>query len=120
MSIIDKLAEKYIQQAVEKGEFEDLPGAGKPITLDDNALVPEELRAGYRLLKNSGYLPVELQLHKEIQEVEQLLIQVVDADERHLAKGKLRCLRMRLNQCRGEAIDFVAEREYQDKLMKQL
>ena len=60
MMLIDQIAERHIQQAIERGEFDDLPGAGRPLGLEDDALVPEELRAGYRLLRNAGYLPPEL------------------------------------------------------------
>ena len=70
MTLLDQIAERHIQQAEQRGEFDDLPGAGKPLVLDDDALIPEELRAGYRLLKNSGYLPPDLQLNQEIKEVE--------------------------------------------------
>jgi hypothetical protein len=55
MFLIDKLAEQKIAEAVERGELNNLPGSGKPLHLDDDTLVPEELRAGYRLLKNAGY-----------------------------------------------------------------
>lgn len=49
------LIEQRIQQAQEDGLFDNLPGAGKPLRLDDDALVPTEDRAGYRLLKSSGF-----------------------------------------------------------------
>ncbi len=78
MDIVDKLAETRIQEAVERGDFEDLAGAGKPLKLDDNTFVPEHLRAAYRLLKNAGFLPQEVMLHKEIKQVEQLLAQIPD------------------------------------------
>ena len=79
MFLIQKLAEEKIAAAIERGEFDDLPGQGKPLELDDNSNVPEELRAAYRLLKNAGYLPPEMALRKEIREVDALL-HGVDAD----------------------------------------
>ncbi len=57
MTIFDTLAERHIQAALESGELEGLAGEGKPLTLDDDSHVPPELRVGYRLLKNAGYLP---------------------------------------------------------------
>lgn len=65
MSVIDLWAERHIQDALNKGELSNLNGEGKPLQLDDDSLVPEELRAGYRILKNSGYLPAELQQKKK-------------------------------------------------------
>lgn len=67
---IDALVEQHIRKAIARGEFDHLPGAGKPLPLDDDAMVPAELRAAYRLLKNSGYVPPELE---QVQEVNQLL-----------------------------------------------
>lgn len=51
MWLLDQWAERHIIDAQSKGEFDDLPGTGKPLTLDDDSHVPTELRAGYRLLK---------------------------------------------------------------------
>ena len=80
--MLDNLVEQRIREAQEKGEFDDLPGAGAPLDLEDDALVPEELRAAYRLLKNAGFLPPELEAHGEIRQLEQLLRTVEDAGER--------------------------------------
>jgi hypothetical protein len=57
MWLIDQLVEARISDAQARGEFDNLPGAGKALQLQDEAPVPEELRAAYRLLKNAGYLP---------------------------------------------------------------
>jgi len=61
MWLIHQLAERQILAAIERGELDDLPGAGRPLDLDDDRLIPEHLRAGYRLLRNAGYLPPQLQ-----------------------------------------------------------
>ena len=82
MHPIDSLVEQRIREAQENGEFDDLPGAGAPLELDDDALVPEELRAAYRLLKNAGFLPPELEAHREIRQLEQLLQTVEDDGKR--------------------------------------
>jgi hypothetical protein len=118
MTLLDQIVERHIQQAAQRGELDDLPGTGKPLELDDDGLVPDTLRAGYRLLKNAGYLPPELELNKEINEAEQLLACVRDPGERDMAERRLRLLRLRLSQARGNGIDLTAERRYQDKLLK--
>lgn len=79
MSVIDKLAEQKMLAAIACGELDNLPGHGKPLVLDDDSAVPEELRAGYRLLKNAGYLPAELAHRKEIRRIE-VLLQCVESD----------------------------------------
>ena len=49
------LAERKIEEAIERGEFATLPGTGQPLDLDDlDPLLPEELRMAYRILKNAG------------------------------------------------------------------
>jgi hypothetical protein len=53
--MLDFLVEQKLLEAVSRGEFDDLPGAGRPLDLDDDPLVPEELRLAYRILKNAGY-----------------------------------------------------------------
>jgi len=80
--VLDRLVEQRIREAQEKGEFDDLPGAGAPLAFDDDALVPEDLRAAYRLLKNAGFVPPELDAHCEIRRLEQLLRTVEDDGKR--------------------------------------
>ena len=58
--MIDLIAERRIEEAIANGELDDLPGAGKPLALDDDALIPEDLRMAYRILKNAGYAPEEV------------------------------------------------------------
>lgn len=71
--MLDFLAEKKLAEAVSRGELDDLPGAGRRLDLDDDALVPEELRLAYRILKNAGYVPPEVQQVNEIAELERLV-----------------------------------------------
>src|SRR5512144_1051817 len=73
MDILAKIAEQRIREAMERGEFDNLPFQGKPIKLDDLAGVPEHLRMGYKILKNAGVLPEEMQLKKEIVSLKTLL-----------------------------------------------
>lgn len=79
MHSLDAMAERRILEAQERGEFDDLPGSGAPLALDDDALVPEDLRVAHRLLKNAGFVPPELAVYGEIRELEQLL-QAADED----------------------------------------
>lgn len=72
MLAFDFLAEQKIAEAVSRGEFDDLPGAGRPLELDDDALVPEELRLAYRILKNAGFVPPEVAALNEIAALERL------------------------------------------------
>jgi hypothetical protein len=55
MLLLEYLAERKIADAVERGELDDLPGAGRPLDLEEDALIPEELRMAWRILRNSGF-----------------------------------------------------------------
>jgi len=57
VSLFDQLAEERIRVALEKGELSNLPGEGRPLELDDDALVPAEVRMSNRILRNAGYVP---------------------------------------------------------------
>ena len=60
VTVLLYLAERRIEEAIARGEFDDLPGAGRPLDLDDeDPLLPEELRLAYPILKNAGCLPAE-------------------------------------------------------------
>jgi len=107
MWLVDELAEQHIRAALEKGELSNLPGAGKLLQLDDDSHVPPELRAGYRLLKNAGFLPPELELRREAVEVNDLIRQL-DPDDRHYQDHchRLQILELRLRQA-GMSTDFL-------------
>jgi len=61
--------------------LDNLPGQVQLLCLDYDRFVPEELRVAYRNLKNSGFLPPDVNLRKEIAGVNQLLAEVVSNDE---------------------------------------
>lgn len=73
MHLFDTLAEQRIQDALARGELDNLPGAGKPLDLDEDPLVPAEVRMMNRILRNAGGLPRELLLRREAQEIYQRL-----------------------------------------------
>ncbi len=120
MWLIDRLAEARIQEAMAEGQFDDLPGRGRPLPLDDDALVPETLRVAYRLLKNAGYLPPELSLRREIRDAEALLAQAQAPEARQRAQRRLQWLRLQLAQYRGDRPDLALEARYRERVMARL
>src|SRR4051812_3594008 len=62
------LVEQRIQEGIEKGLFDNLRGAGKPLDLDDDMFVPEDLRMAFRLLRSNGLAPLWVELNKEIRD----------------------------------------------------
>lgn len=120
MNLLNTLAEENIRQAAERGEFDNLPGAGKPLQLDDDRNVPPELRVGYRILKNSGFLPPEIQLQRELRSAEDLLAaSLPDSVEHSRAQRRLDMLRLRLAESRHGAA-LLGEHRFQQKLLQKL
>ncbi len=101
------------QESIGRGEFDNLPGTGKPLASDDDALVLPELRAAYRVLKNAGYVPRDLQLRSEISDLEAFLATVDDSR----AYQRLNYLRAQLQAARGNPADLRVERAYYRQLL---
>lgn len=119
MWLFDQLVEQHIAEAQQKGEFDNLPGSGKKLELDDDSHVPAELRAAYRLMKNSGYLPPELEMRREAIELNELLAGIEPADERYSQHAKrLALLESKLRQA-GMSTEFL-RKEYGGRLQQRL
>ena len=77
-----RIAENRIREAMEQGRFENLPGAGQPLNLEDYFGTPADLRMAYSVLKSANCAPVEVQLLSEIARLERTLAQSEDATTR--------------------------------------
>ena len=97
MNWMQRIAEERIKEAQDEGVFDNLPGKGKPLNLDDDAGVPEELRLTFKILKNSNCLPVEMEIRKEIFNLRQLLNAAIDEDTRRELRRELNLLTLELN-----------------------
>jgi hypothetical protein len=100
----DALVEERILEALRRGDFDHLPGAGRPLDLDDDTLVPPEVRIAYRILKNAGFVPPEVAERREIAELEASIAGIADDVARQHALTKLALLRTRLGLRRSRAI----------------
>ena len=96
MSFIDQMVEQKIAEAIAHGELSGLPGEGAPLPHDDAALVPEELRMAYRVLRNSGFVPPEVAALRDIGDLERHLHALPDGDVRSRALRRLQLIRARL------------------------
>jgi hypothetical protein len=79
---LENAVEKIIQEAMRRGEFDNLPGKGRPLNLDPYFAVPEDIRLTYAVLKNSGFLPEELHLLGEINDLKAQLAAGPDEEQR--------------------------------------
>ena len=76
--MFDRIVESVIQDAMERGEFDNLPGKGKPIDLSEYFETPEEIRMAHSVLKNAGITSREVDLLREISELKQVQAAVLD------------------------------------------
>ncbi len=51
----DRIVEEKIQKAIEEGAFDDLPGKGRPLNLDEAPFEDPDMRLAHHLLRSSGY-----------------------------------------------------------------
>lgn len=112
MLAFEIIAEQRIREAIERGEFDRLPGAGQPLKLEDDAMIPPELRVAYKILKNAGCLPPELELRKEIVTLRDLLRAVEDDGERKTKIRELNHKLLKLSLMSGRTIDLDQFPEY--------
>ena len=85
----EKIADQRVREAMERGEFDDLPGRGKPVPLEDDSHLPPDIRIAHKILKNADCLPPELQLRKDIRTTEALLAGMPDTQEKYKQMKKL-------------------------------
>ena len=114
MISFQKIAEERILQAQRQGAFDNLSGAGRPLKLEDNSNIPEDLRMAYKILKNADCLPPELELKKEIKQVEDLLATMPATEEKYKKMKKLNYLVMKLNEIH-KVSPLLEERQYYEK-----
>jgi len=119
-AIFDKIADERIREAIDRGEFDDLPGKGKPLKLEDDGHLPPDLRIAYKILKNADYLPPEIELRKEIRNTEALLEGIQDAQEKYRQLKKLNYLVMKLNMTRRVSAALEENQYYLEKVLEKV
>lgn len=119
-AVLGKIAERKILEARERGDFDNLPGRGEPLNLDDDAAVPEELRMAYKILKNAGCTPPEVMLKQEIIQLEDMLAGIEDEQEKYRQLKKLNFLIMKLNEMRRCPVEFEENQRYLDKIVSRM
>ncbi|WP_068776199.1 DnaJ family domain-containing protein [Paenibacillus sp. FJAT-26967] len=118
MDFLHDLVEQRIQEAIKNGDFDNLPGKGKPLVLEDWSSVPEDLRLSYKIMKNSGYLPEEMQLRKDMLTLEDLIRCCRDDTERGQLRSRLNEKTLRFNMLMEERSMNLspALAQYRDKI----
>jgi len=117
---LEDIVEQKIRAALERGEFADLPGHGRPLDLTADPLVPEDLRVAYRILKNAGFVPPQLEARNEIHDLEQLIRGMDAGAERSKALRKLHLLNTQLSASQRGGRNLQLEADYYERLMERL
>ena len=117
---LERIAEERIREAIQRGEFENLPGSGEPLKFDDELHIPDDLRLAYKVLKNADCLPPELELKKEIKTAEDLLSELKDEGEKYRQIKKINYLIMKLNTMRQGSVQWEEQQHYYEKMVEQV
>lgn len=119
-SVIQFIAEKRIEEAQSRGEFENLAGRGRPLHLEDMSHVPEELRMAYTILRNAGCLPPELAERQEINRLVDLLEACENEQERVRQMQKLRYMIMQAQMRHQRPIQVEENDPYYARLLERI
>jgi hypothetical protein len=100
MDAIAWIAEQRIREAIDQGFFDNLAYRGRPVDLGQDDGIPPELRMAFKILKDAGCLPPEVELRKEIASLSELLDAVVEPEERTRVRRELLDRQLRLELLR--------------------
>ena len=84
-----KNVDEKIKEAIARGEFDNLPGKGKPLDLDAYFATPEHLRMGYSILKSANIIPEEMELLRQIEDLKKSLDSSTNRTEKKALRQQL-------------------------------
>lgn len=116
----DSIVEQRIQEAMKEGKFKDVPGYGKPLDLADDSNIPEELRMSYKVLKNAGVVPKEIELNVEVKRMEDLISGMTDVSDKFKAMKKLNFLKKKIMKSKGRTAIFNIHEDYEEKVVERV
>jgi hypothetical protein len=93
---MERNIDKIIREAQARGEFDNLPGKGKPLPLQHDP-TPPELQMAYTMLHNAGYIPTEVQWLKDIDALKDELADCTDATRREAIVREIREKRLKVS-----------------------
>jgi hypothetical protein len=120
LEAIRLIADRRISEAISRGELSIDTWRNRPLPMTNDSMIPPELRMAYKILKNAGYLPPEIETKKEIQQIEDMLATCEDECTRIKQIKKLNCLVLKLNSIKGQAVNIECEEEYYRKIVERI
>ncbi|ADH85684.1 DUF1992 domain-containing protein [Desulfurivibrio alkaliphilus] len=119
LTAIEIIAERRISEAIAAGGLDGGSLKGKPLVYEDDSHVPAELRMAYKVLKNAGYLPPELETRREINRLEELIAATEDEHLRLRQMKKLKVLNLKLSHQRRRHL-HLEDAEYRRKITEKI
>lgn len=120
LNFLEYIAEQRIKEAMERGEFDNLQGKGRPIEYEDDSFVPPDLRMAYKILKNAGYLPPELETAREIRTTMDMIEHLSTEEERYRQINKLNLLITKMNMMRRTKVSLETDQIYYRKIVERV
>lgn len=120
MDSLSFIAEQKIAQAMQERDLNSPKWKGRPLPLEDDRFVPEDLKMAYKILKNSGFLPPEIEERKEIKRLEDLIATSEDEHERLRQMKKLNVLLMKIDAQRPSPVNLASQDDYYRKVVERI
>ena len=120
LEAIRLIADRKISEALQNGQLDIEAWRNKPLPMTNDNMIPGELRMAYKILKNAGYLPPEIETKKEIQQIEDLLKTCEDERIRVKQIKKLNFLVLKLNTMKGHAANIEGQDNYYRKIIERI
>ncbi len=98
------LVERRIVEAMDRGEFDHLPGAGKPLAIDQPSVVNGDVWWALRLMRQANVVPDEVRYRKRIDELRREVDVATDDEDVRRAVRELNGLILKLNGMGTNAI----------------
>lgn len=118
MKCLAFIAEQKISQAIEKGTLKTDGWKNKPLDLKDDHMVPDDLKMAYKMLKNAGYLPPEIETRKEIKRLEDLIATTTDEHTRVKQMRKLSVLLAKVEAGRNSPANISHDDDYYRRIVE--
>ncbi len=120
MYALSVIAEQKIQAALRKGDLNSEKWKNKPLPEEDDRFVPEDLKMAYKILKNSGYLPPEIEERKEIKRIEELIASTEDEHVRVVQMKKLSVLLTKVEARRNRPTNIAEQDDYYSRVVEKI
>jgi hypothetical protein len=120
MDSLAYIAEQKIAEAMRERDLNSPKWKNKPLPLEDDRFVPDDLKMAYKILKNSGYLPPEVEERKEVKRIEDLIASTTDEHERLKQMKKLNVLLMKVDARRPFSSNISSQNEYYRKVVEKI